>query len=463
MPFTPTAGVDVPRVVVIGGGISGLATAAFLEEVDVTVLESGEVAGGNVRTDIVDGRVLDRAANGWLDSEPAMSRLLVRLGLDAEITPASDRSATRWVYANGEMHAVPLSPLALIKSSLIPWYAKLRLLFEPLMPRGRKGADETVEAFVRRRLGPFFVDRLVAPMVAGIYAADPGHLSLAAAFPKMASMEAEYRSLFRAMLAKRRGGAPAGHLETLPRGAGQLTDALIERLGDKLHCERPAEGLTKTKDGWRVHTPTGDVDADAVVLAAPAPVCARLMRGLDPGVANAFDEIPYAPIAVVVTAWPAGAFDRSPEGFGVLVARGEDIGVLGMLFTNEAFPNQSPEGEFLTRTMVGGAANPAAASLPHQELLDLVFEAHERFLGSRRADPILTRAYHHPKGIPQYTIGHPARVATIANAQDRFGGLFFAGNHLSGIGVKDCAATGERIAADVRGWLDITAPTETLG
>ena len=452
----------MPRVVIVGGGVSGLSTGAFLEEVDTVVLEASERAGGNVRTDIVDGRVLDRAANGWLNTEPAMLRLLERLGLTDQITPASERSSTRWIYANGEMHPVPLSPSAMIRTRLLPWHAKLRMLLEPLIPRGNKGSDETVEEFVRRRLGSWFVDRMVGPMVAGIYAADPAHLSLQAAFPKMAELESTYRSLFFAMLAKRKGGAPTGHLETLPRGAGQLTDALIERLGARLHCNTPAEGLTKTKDGWQVHTPHGDFDAESVVLAAPAPVCARLMRGIDSSVASAFDAIPYAPVSVIVTAWPAGAFDRSPDGFGVLVARGEDIGVLGTLFTSEAYPNQCPEGEFITRTMIGGSIDPAAATLPHQTLLNRTFAAHERFLGNRRAEPTVVRAYHHPQGIPQYTVGHPARTAAIANAQDRFGGLFFAGNHLSGIGVKDCVATGERIAADVRGWLDITSPTEAI-
>ena len=463
MQYTRTPGADLPQVVVIGGGVSGLATAAFLNEVDVTVLEATDVAGGNVRSEHIDGRVIDCAANGWLDSEPAMDRLLVRLGLTDIVIPASDRATTRWIYAEGEMHAAPLSPSAFLTTSLIPWWAKLRVLIEPLIPRGSRREDETVEAFVRRRLGPAFVDRMVGPMVAGIYAADPSHISLAAAFPKMAEMEREYRSLFLAMLAKKRGGAPTGHLQTLPRGAGHLTEALISHLGESIQCDSPAEGLTRTKSGWRVHTPSGDIDADAVVMACPAPVQARLMRGIDSAVASALDEIPYAPVSVVVSAWPAGAFDRRPQGFGVLVARGEDVGVLGTLFTSEAYPHQSREGEVLLRTMIGGAIDEAATKLPHQQILDRVFASHERFFGNRRADPYLVRTFHHPEGIPQYTVGHPARVAAVAAAQDRFGGLFFAGNHLQGIGIKDCAATGERIAGDVRGWLEITAPTEALG
>ena len=452
----------MPRLVIVGGGVSGLAAANFLEGVDLTVLEAAESAGGNVQTDHHEGRIIDRAANGWLDTEPAMGRMLARLGLSEAVIPASARAHTRWIYAGGEMHEAPLTPSEFLRTGLLPWWAKLRVMAEPFLPRGPNDIDESVAEFVSRRLGQKFVDRMVGPMVAGIYAARPEALSLAGAFPKMAEMESEYRSLFLAMLAKRKGGAPSGHLQTLPLGAGQLTEAMAARLGDALQCETSVEGLSQTKNGWRVHTAGGDIDAEAVVLATPAPVQARLMRGLDSGVATALDEIPYAPVTVVVSAWPAGAFDRAPSGFGVLAARGERVGVLGTLFTSEAYPHQSRDGEILLRTMVGGAVHPAAASLNHQSLLDRVFASHERFFGGRRADPTLVRAYHHPAGIPQYTVGHPARVGTIAAASDRFGGLFFAGNHLSGIGVKDCVATGERIAADVRAWLEVTAPTEAL-
>ena len=454
---------ESPKVVIVGAGVSGLATATFLEDVGCTVVEASETPGGNVRTDHIDGHIIDRAANGWLDSEPAMTRLLENLGLAEDILPASNRSATRWVYADERMQAAPLSPLAMIRTRLIPWWAKIRMLIEPLIPRKKKGVEETVHDFVARRLGHWFVDRMVGPMVAGIYAAQPSQLSLSAAFPKMAAMEKQYRSLFMAMLAKKRGGAPTGHLQTLPKGAGQLTRVMADRLGDHLICNNPVEGLSRTKEGWRVHCKQGDIDARAVVLACPAPVQAKLVRGLDSSVATALDEIPYAPVTVVVTAWPAGAFDRSPHGFGVLVAKGENLGILGTLFTSEAYPSQSKEGEFLLRTMVGGAVDPEAAGLPHQTLLDRVYAAHEKLLGTRRADPTLVRVYRHPHGIPQYTLGHPNRVAAVKAAQTRFHGLFFVGNHLEGIGVKDCAAKAETTATDIRNFLDISMSTELDG
>jgi oxygen-dependent protoporphyrinogen oxidase len=446
----------MPSVVIVGAGISGLATATFLRErgVDCTVFDAAPEAGGNVRTDRIDGRVLDRAATGWLDSEPAMGRLIDLLDLTDQVIPASHRSATRWIYADERMHLVPMSPGALLRSRLIPWWSKLRLLAEPFLRRGKSG-EETVYAFVTRRLGRAFADRLVGPMVAGIYAAHPAQLSLRAAFPRMHAMEQEHRSLFLALRAAKRAGkaggpaGPAGHLQTLRGGAGTLTEVMAKKLGEDLQCGIEVTSVRPRADAWEVHTPQGTTEADAVVLACPAPAQATLVRGLDPDLAGTLDAIPYAPVSVVITAWPAGSWDRSPEGFGVLVAPGEDVGVLGTLYTSGVFPSQAPEGEVLLRTMVGGAVDPDAARLPHQNLLDRVTSAHRRFFGSQRADPLMVQVYRHPQGIPQYTLGHPARVASVRAAQAKLPGLFFTGNHLDGIGVKDCAAAAERTADGV--------------
>ena len=448
------------RVVVVGAGVSGLATATFLHDLPCVVVEAAEKPGGHVQSDKIGGWVIDRGPNGWLNSEPAMDRLLERLDLADQALLASDRSDVRWIYADGTMQPAPLTPKAMMETKLIPWWAKIRMLVEPFLPRGNPQSEESVAEFIRRRLGQWVVNRLVGPMVAGIYAARPEQLSIRAAFPKLAAMEYKHRSLLMAVLSKAKDGTPRPHLQSLPQGAGQLTETMASRLADKLVCNNPVEGLTKTKTGWRVHCKNGDIDAAAVVLACPAPIQAKLVRGLDSSLAKTLEEINYASVTVVVTAWPAGAFDRSPHGFGVLVAEGEDLGILGTLFSSETFPDQSKEGEFMMRTMVGGSIDPAAAHLPHQALLDRVFAAHERILGHRRAEPTLVRIYRHPQGIPQYGHGHQARVASVQAAQTRFNGLFFVGNHLHGVAVKDCALAGEQTAEAVREFLDITVSNE---
>jgi protoporphyrinogen/coproporphyrinogen III oxidase len=431
-------------VVVVGAGVSGLALASFLEG-DLRVLEADPVPGGNVRSDHVDGRVLDRAANGWLSGEPAMDRLLARAGLDDSLVPASDAAKDRFVWAEGALHPVPLGPGALVRSRLLPLGAKLRLLLEPFVGRVRPGVEETVAGFVRRRLGKHFVDRLVAPMVAGVFAGDPESLSLRSAFPRMAELEREHGSLVRAMIRLGRGGAPRGHLTTLQGGAGALTAQLAERLGPRLQLAVPVEAIERTNHGFRVTTPRETIEAETLALAAPGHVQAGLVRRLDPEAAQALDDIPYAPIAVVMSAFSRDAFRRPPAGFGVLRARGEALASLGTLFTSEIFPAQARPGELLLRTMVGGAIDPASVEDDDATLEEKVLGDLDRMFGLVGA-PSFVRIVRHARGIPQYTIGHAARVEAVRRAEQRHPGLYFTGNHLDGVAVKDCVRAGEGVA-----------------
>lgn len=443
-------------VVVVGAGISGLAVAGFLDRPPL-VLEAADQPGGNVRTDRVDGRLLDHAANGWLDNEPAMGRLLERMGLLEHVVPASNAFKTRWIYADGRMHPAPLGPGALLTSRLLPWSAKLRLLAEPLAPRGPR--DQSVGEFAARRLGPVFVERMIAPMVAGVHAGDPWQLSLAAAFPRMQELEDQYRSLFWAALRMRRGGAPRGRLQTLRGGAGELTATLAGRLGERLRCGVRVEALTRRDDVWRLSTPTGEIAARVVVLACPGPAQEAILRGLDPELSEAIAAIPYVPVGVVTTAWPQDAWEHPPEGFGVLVAGGEDFGgVLGTLFTSNVFPHEGRPDEHLMRTILGGAPAPSTLDDDDDDLVRRTINAIERFLGKAKAPPRLTHVHRHPRGIPQYTLGHPDRVARIRELEARWPGLVLTGNHLDGVGVKDCVRDGERAAARVGALLQESPP-----
>jgi protoporphyrinogen/coproporphyrinogen III oxidase len=438
------------RIVIVGAGIAGLSVAAFLRDRhDITILEASDHAGGNVRTDTIDGRTLDRAANGWLDSEPAIGRLVEQVGLTDQLIQA-DSSATRWIFSGGQLHPAPLSPPALLRSSLLSLTAKLRILLEPFIGRAPEGTEETIEQFVSRRLGMGVVNAMVGPMVSGIYAAGPEQLSLSAAFPRMHALEREHRSLILAALKLRRGGTPPGRLTSLAGGAGQLTAAIAQRLGDRLHCDTPVCAVERRREGWAVHTDGGSLTADAVVLAAPAPAQASLLRGVDGEVAETLNGIAYSPVAVVITAWPADAFPRKPDGFGVLMARGEPSeGVLGTLFTSSIFPQHGREGEVLMRSILGGAIYPTVPALDDQALLSATQTMLNRYLGSTRAMPTMVKIYRNPRGIPLYAPGHSARLATLRAASARHSGLFFAGNHMGGIGVKDCARAGELLAEQI--------------
>ena len=450
-------------VCVIGGGVSGLAAATFLDEagVSVQVWEAGDAPGGNVRSDHDGGRVLDRAANGWLDNEPAMQRLLELLGLTPRLVPANDRFGTRWIFADGRMQPAPLGPGKLLRTDLLTTGAKLRLALEPFMPRGASAqaddptADESVGDFVRRRLGAHFVDRMVGPMVAGIYAADPDDLSLRGAFPRMFELEREHRSLFLAMTRLKRGGSPGGHLHSLPGGAGELTSTMAERLGNRLTCHRRVVSLRRTAGHWLLTATDGEggehtLRSEQVVLACPAPAQARLVASVDAPASEALAGIPYGPVAVDCSAWSPGSWSIEPEGFGVLMARGEADahgvrGVLGMLFTSSIFPRQAHGDEVMLRTILGGAIAPEVVQCSEQELVGKARRAAAACLGPERKSPHFLKVFRHEAGIPRYRVGHPARVAAVRAAETRHPGLHFIGNHLEGVGVKDCARAGETV------------------
>ncbi|HJN75135.1 MAG TPA: protoporphyrinogen oxidase [Myxococcota bacterium] len=428
------------RVIVVGSGISGLAVAAWLsEDHEVIVLEASDTPGGNVRSEVIEGFVFDKAANGWLDDEPAVARLLEKL--DVEEVKATE--GDRYVVLDGELVALPTSPKAFLTSPVLPWWARLRAMLEPLMRRGPD--EESVASFARRRLGDRALRNLIGPMVSGVYAGNPERLSLAACFPKLKVMEREHGSLI--LAARHRGGGfgPKGRLTTLRGGAGELTLALAAGLD-----VRTGATVERIEPGWRVLGPELEMRCDAVVLATPAYTSATITRALDNELAAGLEATPYAGVAVVCAGLPR--VDGLPDGFGALVPVEEGLGILGTLFTSSIFPGHGPEDGFALRTILGGARNPLQATLDPQELAAIARRDNEALLGPL-PPPLVTRVYQHPRGIPQYVLGHRDRVRGVRATAAAHPGLFLVGNHLEGIGVKNCIAAGETCAARVGQWL----------
>lgn len=445
-------------VCIVGAGISGLAIAAFLAAdptlgapIDVQVIEAAPRPGGVAWSERIDGRLVETGPASWLSGEPALDRLVRLAGLDDAVLEAHPDAKARYVFRDGQLHRVPSSPPSLVGSKLMGAGAKLRLLGEPFAGRGKPEDDESVADFFRRRLGAGVIDPLVAPMVAGIYGAEPEKLSVQAAFPKLWAMEQQYGSLLMGALKGPKGG-PRARLQAMKGGAGTLTRGLAEVLGPRLQLGRSVVSVEPRGDGWRVHTDEGRIDCAVVVLATPAYAQAAVLRGLDAQAARALDEIPYAPIAVATVAWPQGAFPTEPTGFGVLVAASarSEVPVLGTIFVSSTFPDHAPQGEVLLRTMVGGSPDPDGAALDTQALSARVHDAHARMLGAPQGEPLMTHITRQPRAIPQYGRGHLHRVAVARQAQARHPGLYLVGNHLDGPGVRDCARTSHLVAQQVR-------------
>lgn len=450
-------------VAIVGAGVAGLSVAHEIRKraaaLDVVVLEPRERAGGNVRTEVYEGYTCEWGAVGFLDNAPDTLRLVREVGLGPRLLPSNDSARRRYIYRTGRLHQVPTSPPAFLMSPLLSARAKARLLAEPLAG-GPRVADESIASFASRRIGAEAAAVMIDSMVSGIYAGDAAALSLRACFPKMWEMEREYGSLFRAMLAKRKNrkkgdaiGAPTGRLTSFERGMTELVEGLTRSLGAIVRTASPVLDLRPpgTSGGFWVATPDRRFTADAVVLAGPAAETAGLTRQFGLDLSAALRSIPAAPLAVVCLGYDAAAVaaDRGPlDGFGFLVPRSEGIRTLGALWESAIYGNRAPAGKALMRVMIGGAHDPGILDLDDDALLAQV-RADLRTTMGLRAAPEMVRIIRHPRGIPQYTIGHLDRLDRIEQELRRYPGLFVAGNSYRGISINACIAEAGGVADSV--------------
>jgi protoporphyrinogen/coproporphyrinogen III oxidase len=456
------------RVAVVGGGITGLATALHLQDgagrvaggLEVVVLEGGSGPGGNIRTDGVDGFTIEAGPNGFLDNVPATLALVRRLGLEDRLQRADESAARRFLYRNGRLHLLPGGPGSFLRSPVLSVPGRLRVLAEPFARSRPEGVDESVYDFAARRIGPEAASVLVDAMVSGVFAGDVRSLSLQSAFPKMARMEAEHGSLVRAMVAGMKarkaagGGGPAGPGGTLTsfrNGLDELVAGLADAVGVALRTESRVSAVARGEPGgraWRVSVEGAEpVDADAVVVATPSPRAAPLLEGVDAQLGEAVAAIPTAGLAVVALGYRTAEIGAL-HGFGFLVPRGTGPRILGCLWDSSIFAGRAPEGHALLRVMIGGAHDPAAVAMDDGALLDVVLADLERTMGLR-ADPALVRVYRWPLGIAQYQVGHQARLDGIHERLEGAPGVWVAGSSFYGVAMNACFEKAPQQAAEI--------------
>jgi oxygen-dependent protoporphyrinogen oxidase len=443
----------VKTVAIVGGGISGLALAHALlgrgareRGIEVRILEKAARPGGNIRTEAVDGYLCEWGPNGFLDNAPATLALVRDVGLGKELQPSDERARRRYVFRRGRLHLLPGTPGQFLASGLLSGPGKLRIAFEPISRR-RPPGDETIHAFAARRIGREAADVLIDAMVSGVFAGDARALSLRACFPAMWQMETHHGGLFRALLARIRAGrrrkgeaigSPLGRLTSFRGGTEELVRALARALGGALVTSAPVSAVTKTTKGYRLEGET-PLEAASVVLAGGAAASARVVQGLDADLAAALGEIRSAPLAVVCLGYEESRLPRPLDGFGFLVPRGEGPRLLGALWDSSIYPGRAPEGRVLLRAMIGGAHDPRAVELDDESLLAVVRGDLRATMGLE-IEPVFTRAFRHPLGIPQYTVGHLDRLARIERRLERHPGLYAAGNSYRGVAINSCVA-----------------------
>jgi oxygen-dependent protoporphyrinogen oxidase len=462
------------RLVVVGGGISGLAVAMRASgaaaragrPLHVTVLEAESRPGGRMWSDRDAGFVVEWGPNGFLDSKPEALELSHDLGAGDLLLRASELAKKRFVVRDGRLVRLPESPPAFLRSRLLSWRGKVGVVTEPFAPAAPEGVDETLADFAARRLGPEARDYLIDPMVSGIFAGDPARLSLRSAFPRIHELERLYGGLFRGLLAvtrqRRREGrksasgpaGPGGTLTSFRSGVRTLVETLAALLGPSLVAGARAQALRRTAAGWSVTATVGGEDrafpADAVVLSCPAYEAARLLADERPSLAEPLLAIPYAPVAVVATAFRREDVPGGLDGFGYVVPGCESRPILGTLWDSAVFGDRAPPGHVLLRSMMGGARAPDLARRGDRETVDLVL-CQLRDLMGIAASPERVWIFRHERGIPQYETGHADRLAAIEDGLARLPGVFACHNAYRGIALGDCAreaaATAERVAA----------------
>ncbi|MBI3726217.1 protoporphyrinogen oxidase [bacterium] len=458
-----------PRVVVVGGGVSGLACAHRLArsgEVDVRLLESAPRTGGVVATTLLEDRVLEEGPDSFLTTKPWARELACELGLESELVPTDAALRRSFVLARGKLEPVPegfhlLAPTSLapfLRSPIFSLRGKLRAALDLLLPR-RDGADESLESFVSRRLGREVFLRLAEPMVAGIYTADPATLSLRATMPQFLDMEAEHGSVIRALWARRRtkeaaraheaSGARYALFLTFRGGFATLTDALAARLpAGTVSLGVEARGARREAAGFRVLTSSEEILADALVVAVPAPRAAPLLREVDAELSRLLGMIPHASVATVNVLLRREQVSHPLDGMGFVVPSREGRFVLACSFSSRKFPGRAREGEVLLRAFVGGARHEERVELPQDEIARRVLADLRDVLGIA-GEPLRVLVSRFPGSMPQYLLGHLERVAAIEERARRVPGLALAGNSYRGVGVPDCVRSGEEAARSV--------------
>jgi oxygen-dependent protoporphyrinogen oxidase len=434
-------------IVVVGAGISGLAVARELVRRGrrVIVLEAAARAGGVLFSERKDGYLCEHAANGFLDSgEGGAGALASEIGVD--LVTAAPAAKRRWVWRKGKLRPVPTGPPGLLSTDLLSVRGKLRLFLEPFIGRPAQ-TEESVASFARRRLGVEAAEAVMAPFVTGIYAGDADRLSIQAALPRLAALEAEHGGLLKGMIASRKKGKRVIPVQRTPRaGMGAIPQAIARSLGDSV---RLGARVTKIELGAgdrsaRVTVDGETIDAARLVLATPPYATADLVAAHDAALADTLRAIEVAPVAVAYVGFRRDEVSYPLDGFGYLVAKGEALRVLGCLFESTVWPDRAPSGHVLLRLIYGGVRDPSAVHLDDAALGRAVAADLARSLGIT-ATPRFFHARRHERAIPQYNLGHRSRVDE-AEARAAKLGLILAGNAYHGVAVNDCVTDARRVA-----------------
>ncbi len=446
-------------IVIIGGGITGLAAAYRLEqlrpETAVVLCESRSHLGGKLVSERLGNLLIEGGADSFLSRKQGGVALCEELGIAHRLTGRRPENRRTYVRLDGTLHRlpeglsgfVPTDLAALENSSLLSAAGRARLAREVDVPPAAGAADESLAAFVTRRFGQEAYERLMEPLMSGIYAGDGRLLSLAATFPHLKQIEQSQGSLLRGLPAPAAGKAAYPPFVTLPGGVGELIAALVRRLRrTTILTEKAVTEIRRAGGGWRVLLAPGEViEAQAVIVAAPAFAAAELLARLDAPLAGALEEIPYASSATISLAYRRADIQAPLDGYGYLIPRSSGSDLLACTWTSQKWAGRAPAGIVLLRVYAGRFGRRPILDEDDATLLELARGELADTLDIQ-SPPVLSRIYRWKRGMPQYNLGHLERLAAIERRIEGLPGLFLAGAAYRGVGIPDCIHSGDRAA-----------------
>jgi oxygen-dependent protoporphyrinogen oxidase len=454
-----------PQVVIVGGGVSGLATAHYLHShlgagVRLTLLEAGPQLGGKVANQQFSGHLVDTGPDAVLVRAPAMAALLEDLGLGNEIVAPASLGAHVWSRGKlrrlpaGTLFGIPDRLVPLVKSGLMSPAGLARAALDLVLPRLRAStSDPSIADLVTPRLGSQVFDRLVEPLLGGVHAGRAAELSAHSTVPDIEALARKNRSLYLGLRKMRRHAPPstgAPVLVTLSGGLGRLVEALVARLsGDDLRLDAAAGSITRTDGGYRVGLAGGQsIDADAVILATPAFATAGLLADLAPDAAKVLSEIPYVDVATIWLSYPRSAMGRPLDGTGFLVPPEEGRFMVGCTWSSAKWPHLADDDLVLIRCMVGRRGDRRWLDMDDETMVRRVHEELVEAMGLT-AGPDHSSIQRWPQAMPQYLVGHQGRLDTLDAAIQHLPGLYLTGAAYRGVGLASCVADAKRTALDV--------------
>ncbi|MCC6888617.1 MAG: protoporphyrinogen oxidase, partial [Hyphomicrobiales bacterium] len=443
-------------VVVIGAGISGLSAAFALAQRGqrVIVLERQVRAGGKAQSERINGFLMEHgpssvAANGTAPSLPQ------NFTADHDRIELGPEVRQRYIVAGGKLHGIAIHPAAFLTSNFLSMAGRLRLLAEALVLRHAGEAEETVAAFCQRRFGREFTDRVIDPLVGGMFAGTAATLSMAATFPRLVEMERAYGSVVRGVILGRLRGKrmPARRLFSWRDGIATLPATLAAQLGSRVKVGVTVRRIVAHPRGFVVETAgAGTIQTNAVVIATQPHVAAALLHDLDAEAAGAAAQIEAPPLAVVFLGYARKEIPHPLDGIGFLAPSGERRQLSGALFCSTMFPERAPVGFVSLAAYIGGDRAPELARLPADELIEIARREFANLLGAK-GEPVLARVRHWSRGLPQYRIGHRDLLAALNGTSERRPGLFLTGNYFAGVSVAACMAHATQTATHVDAFL----------